>query len=431
MGRAAPTPGAGLAAAAAVDRTFRSEGGVILASLIRVVRDFQVAEDALSEAVESALVRWNVDGIPANPGAWLTRAARNKAIDRLRRGRTRGDKAPILAELARLQADEHRARTAPDARVIAGQEVQDDRLRLIFTCCHPALAPEARVALTLSTLGGLTADEIARAFLVKRTTLQQRLVRAKQKIKQAGIPYRVPGPAELPERLGGVLAVLYLVFNEGYASGGAHLVRADLCVEAIRLVRLVDRLLPGEPEVLGLLALMLLQDSRRAARLDSAGELILLEDQDRSRWDAESIVEGTELVERALRLGRVGPYQVQAAIAAVHAGAATAADTDWAQIAGLYALLHGMTGSPVVALNRAVAVAEAGSVQDALAMVDALVAEGSLDGYHLLHVARADFLRRLDRTTEAAASYEAALALAVNPAERRLLQRRLAELRTA
>jgi RNA polymerase sigma-70 factor (ECF subfamily) len=364
--------------------------------------------------------------VPDNPGAWITTTARNRAIDRLRRrARLRekteqlGRESVIQAELAAIEPGE-----ADD-----GMPIADDRLRLVFTCCHPALPLDGRVALTLRTLGGLTTPEIARAFLVPEPTLAQRLVRAKRKIRDAGIPYRVPPRELLPERLDSVLRVLYLVYNEGYsASSGDALVRRELSVEAIRLARLVAGLMPDEPETLGLLALMLLHDARREARVDADGDLVLLEDQDRSRWDAGRIAEGTALVERSLRMGRPGPYQLQAAIAALHDGAPTAADTDWRQIALLYDAMRRMDPSPVVALNQAVAVAMADSPATGLAMADAIGADGALEDYPYFHAARADLLRRLDRRSEAADAYRRAVALTDNGPERAFLERRVVEM---
>jgi RNA polymerase sigma-70 factor (ECF subfamily) len=373
--------------------------------------------------------------VPRNPGAWITTTARNRAIDRLRRRRTLLEKTEALRRDAELDAE-----AATDPALVAlesmgGDEempLVDDRLRLIFTCCHPALAMDARVALTLRTLGGLTTPEIARAFLVPEPTLAQRLVRAKRKIRDAGIPYRVPPVELLPERLEGVLQVVYLVFNEGHtASSGDELVRRELCAEAIRLARLLTTLMPDEPETLGLLALMLLHDARREARTSAAGELVLLDDQERSRWDRAKIEEGRELVERALLVRRPGPYQLQAAIAALHDEAETPGATDWPQIALLYRELMALAPSPVVELNLAVAVAMSDGPAVGLAMVDALAADGRLDDYVYLHATRADLLRRLDRRSEAAAAYRRALALATNATEHRFLERRLAEAETA
>lgn len=408
-----------------VDRLFRDEQGRAIATLIRVLGDFDLAEEAVQDAFIAALETWPTRGVPDNPGAWITTTARNRAIDRLRRHKRLSEKIETLARDATTES-ELRAidpESAEDAMHIA-----DDRLRLIFTCCHPALAMDARVALTLRVLGGLTTPEIARAFLVPEPTLAQRLVRAKRKIQAAGIPYRVPPAELLPERLDGVLHVLYLVFNEGYAAtSGDSLIRRELSAEAIRLARIVDRLMPGEPEVLGLLALMLLHDARREARVGAGGELILLDDQDRSRWDRKRITEGQALVERALRMGRPGPYQVQAAIAALHDEAVTPTATDWTQIASLYRALAAMAPSPVVELNLAVAVAMADRPAVGLAMMDGIAASGELERYPYLHAARADLLRRLDRWTEAATAYRRALDLTTNGAEQAYLQRRLTE----
>jgi RNA polymerase sigma-70 factor, ECF subfamily len=407
-----------------VEQVFRHESGRAVATLIRVLGDFDRAEEAVQDAFLVALERWPSAGVPSNPGAWIVTTARNKAIDRLRRERRLAQKQVELAQLMTLDPGE------PDRQ--NRSSVVDDRLRLIFTCCHPALSPEARVALTLRTLGGLQTAEIARAFLVPEPTMAQRLVRAKAKIRAACIPYRVPPDHLLPERLDGVLAVLYLVFNEGYvASGGDALIRRELCDEAIRLARLLAALMPDEPEVLGLLALLLLHHARRDARVGDAGELILLDDQDRSRWDQAMILDGVGVLDRAVRLGRLGPYRVQAAIAALHATAASPEATDWGRILALYDALRRMTPSPVVELNRAVAIAMAHGPEQGLALVEELAAGGALDGYHLFHATRADLLRRLGRDAEAAAAYRQALELTGNPAERSFLTRRLAEVGSA
>jgi RNA polymerase sigma-70 factor (ECF subfamily) len=416
---------------ARVERTFRDESGRALATLIRLLAgDFDAAEEAVADAFVAALETWPRDGIPANPGAWITTTARNRALDRLRRARRHAEK---LVEIERgLEAAEMES----TVRLGSESRLADDRLRLIFTCCHPALAPDARVALTLRTLGGLTTPEIARAFLVPEATLAQRIVRAKRKIRDAGIPYRVPPDDLLPERLDGVLAVLYLVFNEGYsATSGDTLVRRDLCAEAIRLTRLLVALMPDAPEARGLLALLLLQDSRREARSAPDGSLVLLEAQDRARWDRGEIGEGLTLVEAAFgdlpTGGAPGPYLLQAAIAACHGRSATAADTPWGEIAGLYGVLAEVAPGPVVDLNRAVAVAMADGPAAGLVLVDALGAEGALADYHLFHATRADLLRRLGRRVEAGAAYERALALVTNEPERAFLERRRAEVRTA
>ena len=411
-----------------VDRLFREEQGRAVATLIRVTGDFDLAEEAVQDAFIRALETWPERGVPDNPGAWITTTARNRAIDRLRRRQLSVAK---IEELGRETAVEQElAAIDPTPAEDDAMPIADDRLRLIFTCCHPALALEARVALTLRTLGGLTTPEIARAFLVPEPTLAQRLVRAKRKIRDAGIPYRVPPAELLPERLDGVLRVLYLVFNEGYAaSSGDELIRRELCAEAIRLTRIVVSLLPDEPEAAGLLALMLLHDARRDARVGAHGELILLDDQDRASWDAARIAEGQALIETALAARRPGPYQVQAAIAALHDEAAVPSETDWAQIASLYATLQGMAPSPVVELNLAAAVAMADGPAIGLAMMDGIAATGELDTYPYLHAARADLLRRLERWSEATTAYERALELTTNAPERAFLEARLTEVR--
>jgi RNA polymerase sigma-70 factor (ECF subfamily) len=405
----------------AIDTVYRSDWGRIVATLIRLVGDFDVAEEAAQEAFTAAVDQWRDSGVPEYPRAWIIQTARYKAIDRIRR-RTR------FAEKLESQVASGLIPTVEEPNYDTS-EIPDDRLRLIFTCCHPALALEAQVALTLRMLGGLETEEIARAFLVPTTTMAQRLVRAKRKIRDARIPYRVPDTNEMPERLDAVLTVIYLVFNEGYsATRGEPLVRTDLCTEAIRLGRLVRSLMaPQTPaEATALLALMLLHDSRRDARLDEAGDIVLLESQDRSRWDRRQIAEALPLVDEAVR-GGPGPFALQAAIAALHCQAARAEDTDWPQILRLYDLLEQLQPSPIISLNRAVAIAMVDGPQTALTIIDALDAAGDLDRYHLLHAARADLLRRIGSSAEAAKSYERALALVTNESERRFLERRLHE----
>ena len=405
---------------ATAEAVYRAESRRVLATLIRLLKDFDLAEEALHEAFAAAMEQWARDGIPANPRAWLVSTGRFKAIDGLRR-RARYD-----ASLNELAKDMESATSEVTEQAEDG--IEDDRLRLIFTCCHPALKPEAQLALTLREVCGLTTEEVARAFLSSPATLAQRIVRAKAKIRDARIPYEVPPPSELPDRLDSVLHVIYLVFNEGYsASSGASLTRADLSSEAIRLGRLLLELLP-DPEVMGLLALMLLHESRRQARTSARGEIVLLDQQDRARWDWKLITEGIAFVERALASRRFGPYTLQAAIAAIHAEALTASATDWAQIVALYDLLMRAAPSPIVDLNRAVAVAMRDGPAAGLALVDAILAQGELGDYHLLHATRADLCRRLGNTMEARASYKRALALTKQEPERRFLEQRLAGL---
>lgn len=407
-----------------VDAICRAEWGRLVARLARHTGDLDLAEDAVQEAFEAALTTWAPPGVPDNPAAWLWVTARRRAITQLRRRQVLARKTALLGTSD--EPDHFDALLADDAA--AGPAVADDLLGLLFACCHPALPPEARVALTLRAVGGLASPAIARAFLVPQRTLDQRLVRAKRKIRDAGIPLTVPPAHELPERLDSVLAVIYLIFNEGFAAAaGAALFRVDLCDESIRLGRTLFELMPDEPEVIGLLALMLLHDARRPARIDVAGALVPLDEQDRSRWDRRGAAEGTDLLEQALRRCRPGPYQVQAAIAALHTNAATAADTDWPQIAALYGVLLGWTDSPVLALNRAVAIGMAYGPDAGLALLAPLEDDETLRSYHLLPATRADFERRAGRPHAAASAYRRALDLVTNPIERSYLERRLAQ----
>jgi RNA polymerase sigma-70 factor (ECF subfamily) len=411
--------------AAAIARTFRDERAIVLATLIRQAGDFQLAEDAVQDAFENAVTVWRRDGVPASPGAWITTAARRRAIDRLRRNRSVADRAERLAELTRLETRHEEEPSMDDESTIV-----DDRLRLIFTCCHPALEMPARVALTLRALGGLTTGEIARAFLIAEPTMGKRIVRAKRKIADAGIPYRVPADEDLPDRLRGVLRVVYLIFNEGYvATEGDRLVRGELCDEAIRLAELLCRLMPDDAEVWGLAALMVLHDARRAARVDASGGWVALDAQDRSLWDQDRIGEGLAKLERAVRLRRPGEYQLQAAITALEIQAPDAEATDWAQIAELYGALGRLNPSPVIELNRAVAVGLASGPAAGLELLEPLLGEPTLERYQPLHAAHAELLSRAGDTAGAAHAYERAIALTANAVERAELERRMGALR--
>jgi RNA polymerase sigma-70 factor, ECF subfamily len=410
-------------AALAVERVYRDERAAIVAGLIRLCGDFPLAEDVVQDAFSRALEAWEQDGIPPNPAGWVTTTARRRAIDVIRRAERFRKKREVVGRLERAENEPANA-----AVTLPGEDgPQDDRLRLLFTCCHPALSVEAQVALTLRVVGGLTTREIARAFLVADTTMGQRLVRARNKIRDAGIPFRVPAGPSLEARLDAALKVIYLVFNEGYAATeGDRLMRGELCEEAIRLARLLGELMPDEPEPSGLLALLLLHHARRGARVRD-GTLVLLDDQDRTLWDRNAITEGSAIVDEALRRGRVGPYQIQAAIAAAHCRAGTPAETDWREISAWYDVLGRVQPTPVVRLNRAVAVAMAGDVERGLALLDTLASEASLDGYHLFHSARADLLRRLGRTADAAEAYRRALRVCSSPVERAFLEGRLSD----